>query len=220
MSLVSKCNAEDSNNIQISVKLVIRKSDGKVMFAQGEQDFADLLLSFLTCPLGGVVSKLRGNSSLGSIGRLYKSVVDLDENKYFKSSEAKNRLVDPLVALEFKSSKKILPIQQDTRNYYCFYQGPTLKDSILNNQFFISDEVRSDERYCRKMLMVDNLNSHKGSHEGYVKGLKTYMATDDLVVVQSSPILSLNLINRLKISLDDLKEKVVTIGINEVIKSL
>jgi hypothetical protein len=40
---------------------------------------------------------------MGSIGALYKSISELDENKYLMSKEAKNRLVDPHVASEFKS---------------------------------------------------------------------------------------------------------------------
>jgi hypothetical protein len=40
-------DVEISSNIQIILKLVIRKSDGKVLCAQGEQDFANLLLSFI-----------------------------------------------------------------------------------------------------------------------------------------------------------------------------
>ncbi|PNX54525.1 hypothetical protein L195_g048145, partial [Trifolium pratense] len=104
---------ENSTNIQISVKLVIRKSDGKILYAQGEEDFADMLVSYLILPLGGIVRKLKGNCSLGSINKLYKSIVDLDENKYFKSAKAKSRLVDPEVAGQFKLNQKILPIQQE-----------------------------------------------------------------------------------------------------------
>jgi len=43
-----------------------------------------------------------------------------------------------------------------------------------------------------------------------------YFATDDLVVAPLTPISALGLLNRLKTPLDDLKEKVVTIGIKEV----
>jgi hypothetical protein len=43
-----------------------------------------------------------------------------------------------------------------------------------------------------------------------------YVVTDDLVVTRSSPISSSNLIDSSESSLDDLKEKVVTIGVKEV----
>ncbi|XP_045798135.1 uncharacterized protein LOC123892395 [Trifolium pratense] len=99
-----------SSNIQIILKLVIRKSDGKVLCAQGEQDFADLLLSFLTFPLGGINRIFDENFALGSIGGLYKSIAKLNVNKYLISKEAKNRLVDPCIAPQIKLSNQILPI--------------------------------------------------------------------------------------------------------------
>jgi hypothetical protein len=204
-------DVESSTNIQISVKLVIRKSDGKILYAQGEEDFADMLISFLTFPLGGIVKKLKGNCSLGSIDRLYKSIVDLDENRYFKSEKAKSRLVDPPVALQFKLNQKILPIQPEM-NYYCYYHGKNLKECITHNQFFISDEVRTNEKYRLNMRLVNT----SGNQEGYFQGLKMYVVTDDLVVTRSSPISSSNLIDSSESSLDDLKEKVVTIGVKEV----
>jgi len=213
-SCLFSCNVQNSSNIQIKVKLVIRKSDGKVLCAQGEEDFANLLLSFLTFPLGGVVSMLRGNCSLGSIDRLYNSIVDIDETKYFVSTEAKKRLVDPFVARQFNFSKPILPIQPSVR-YYCYYHDEDFKESITRNQFFISREVWSKERNCRELFLFNNSKTH----EGYVKGLITYVATDDLIISRSSPILSLDFLHCSGTPLDDLKEKVVTIGVKEVRKS-
>jgi len=223
-SLFSACEVENDLNtdIQITVELVVRKSDGKILFAHGEQDFADLLLCFLSFPLGGVVRKLGGYSSIGSIDGLYKTIVELDENKCFKSKEAKNRLVDPHLAKEYTSSKQILPINQSRVNYYCYYQGQDSRRSIIDRQFFITNEYKRDEgKYVQMCLVKDNKNTR--SNEGYLKGPRTYLATDDLVIGPSSPISVLLLINRLQIPLDDLKRKVVTIGMKEVrnkVKSL
>lgn len=47
-----------------------------------------------------------------------------------------------------------------------------------------------------------------------------FMATDDLVVERMSPSSGVSLLNRLKTSLNDVKEKFVTIGIKEVRCSL
>jgi hypothetical protein len=64
-----------------------------------------------------------------------------------------------------------------------------------------------------------NLSNYEASHEGYVKGPAMYVATDDLNVTRLSPISALGLLNRFQTPLNDLKEKVVTIGIKEVRKS-
>jgi hypothetical protein len=69
----------------IEVKAMVRKSNNKILYVLGEEDFADLLLLFLTFPLGGVENMLNGNSGLDNIDNLFKSMVDLDPQRYFKS---------------------------------------------------------------------------------------------------------------------------------------
>jgi hypothetical protein len=54
----------------IEVKTMVRKSNNKILYVLGEEDFADLLLLFLTFPLGGVENMLNGNSGLDNIDNL------------------------------------------------------------------------------------------------------------------------------------------------------
>ncbi|GAU49675.1 hypothetical protein TSUD_177200 [Trifolium subterraneum] len=166
-------------------KLVIRKSDGKLLYAQGDEDFANILLSFLTSPLGGIVGLLRG-SSLGSIDALHNSIADLDKYMYFVSEEAKERIVAPQLALQYSElSKQILSTKSSVRQYYYCYYKP--RDYNI---------------------------------EGYVKGPRIFVATDDLVITPLSPITLLNLLNSFETPFEDLKEKVVTIGKKECLSIL
>jgi len=202
-------DVEISGKIQIFLKLVIRKSDGKVLYAQGEQDFANLLLGFLTFPLGGIARIFGDNCSLASINGLYKSIAGFNENKYMISKEAKSRLADPCISPQIKLSKQILPIlEPGVPEYYCYYNNST----IIYAQFFKPGEDKSYTGNFRKM----NFSSMGSPNESYVKGPAMYVATDDLVVAPLSPISALGLLNRLKTPLNDLKEKVVTIGMKEV----
>lgn len=216
--LFSAGTFKNNRYIQSILQLVIRKSDGKILFAHAEQDFADLLVSFLTFPLGGVVSNLRGYGSIGSVGELYKSIFKLDIRKYLMTKEAKMRLVHPHLSSEFKLSKNILPIKTERRHFYCYYQGESYKKSIINDQFFVTDEYRSDEKKCETIdLIKGNSLKRSASDEGYLKGPRTYLVTDELVIgPSSSSISALLLINRLQVPLEDLKEKIVTIGVKEV----
>jgi hypothetical protein len=160
--------------ITITLNLVIKKSDKKILYAQGEKDFADILLSFLTFPLGAIVHVLGENSSLGSLDTLYKSIINLDENKYLSSGQVKSRLVYPYGAVHFNSSHL------------------ALSPLIYSHNFVI------------------------GSCNGFVKGPAMYLVTDDLIISSSSPISALYLINHFGTPLNDVKEKVVTIGFKEV----
>ncbi|RHN46228.1 hypothetical protein MtrunA17_Chr7g0239921 [Medicago truncatula] len=204
-------DVEIGGNIQINLKLVIRKSDGKILCAQGEQDFADLLLSFLTIPLGGISRILGEKIYLGSINRFYKSIADLNENKYFISEDAKNRIVDPCIFPLLKLSKQIFPIlERRVHEYYWYYSGSSL--------FVQFSKPGEDKSYAGKFKRINF--SNMASHEGYVKGPAMYVATDDLAIAPLSPISALGLLNRLKTPLKDLKEKHVTIGVKESLNIL
>lgn len=149
------------------------------MFAQGEEDFADFLLRFLTIPLGAVVHMLGGYFSVGNFDGLYKSILGLNE-KYFMSKEEKDMLAYPCIASKFMSSisKMMLPIYEQALYF------TSVKDGT------------------KKWL---NLVDPKSSN-GYAKGPTMFMATDDLVVAPI-PISALSLLKQSKISLDDSKEK-------------
>ncbi|KAJ1389613.1 hypothetical protein SESBI_38130 [Sesbania bispinosa] len=105
----------------MKVKIVLRKSNKTVLFALGEEDFADFILSFLTFPLGGVEHMLNGNTCLGSIDYLCKSMLDLDGNTYLTSPDIKDKLVNSQLAHQFKLRNQILPIDEvPTLNYSCY----------------------------------------------------------------------------------------------------
>ncbi|XP_027903712.1 uncharacterized protein LOC114163606 [Vigna unguiculata] len=208
---------ENDSGIKFKLKLVIRKSNGKILYAQGEKDFADMLLSFLTFPMGGVVGKLGGNSSVGSIDGLYKSIADINENVYFMSKPAKNRLVDPCLLPHFKLSIKILPIPHPSIfRYYRYYEfiNGICRVMILKD----GEHANSDGELPEIELLYPETPIAKA--EGFVKGPAMYVATDNLVVAPFSPISALNFLNRLSIPFNDLKEKDVTIGLKECLNIL
>ncbi|KAL2347188.1 hypothetical protein Fmac_001188 [Flemingia macrophylla] len=203
---------ENSGGIQINLKLFIRKADAKILFAVGGKDFADMLLSFLTFPLGGVVRKLGGTSHLGSIDGLYKSVADLDENIHFNSKDAKNKLFDPDLLPFFKLTNQILPMLNLNLPYYCYHEDET----IVHLQYSI--EIQSLNTGCgfKEMLPINP----ESPAEGFVHEPEMYVATDDLVLAPFSLSSSLKLLNRLNTVLGDVKEKVITIGFKECLSLL
>ncbi|RHN46225.1 hypothetical protein MtrunA17_Chr7g0239891 [Medicago truncatula] len=209
-----KPSLERPRFFQITLKLVTRKSDNKFLYAQGEHDFADMLLNFLVCPLGGIV-RLLGGSSLGSIDALHHSIAYLDICN-FVSEKEKDMIVVPRLAYQyFLLSKEILPSRLN--NYCCYYQPRKFDiEGIAHNQIFMTNERIYDwGDFCELYP-----ESPKVSYQGYVKGPRIYVATDDLVISPLSPITLLDLLNRFKTSVGDLKEKVVTIGIKECLSIL
>ncbi|TYH32497.1 hypothetical protein ES288_A01G257000v1, partial [Gossypium darwinii] len=88
-SLFSKTTLTDSMlvapNVKVTtekdsktrVKIMLRKSDRKILYGEASEDFVDLLFSFLTIPLEFALELLggKGNLTMGSISNLFK---DLD----------------------------------------------------------------------------------------------------------------------------------------------
>jgi len=182
-----------SDDINITVKLVIRKSDDSILYAQGGHDFAELIIRFLTFPLGGVLRNLEGNSSFGSIDGLCKSIADLNEERYFVFKEKKNRL-----------------LKLSVLRYYC--------GKISDFTLVKDDEDWSNRGDFRKMELVNTIAIPHTEPGVYFQKPKMYLVTDDLFVEPLlSPVSSIYLLQRFKTPLNDLEEKVVTIGIKEVI---
>lgn len=50
----------NSSGTKLSLKVVINNDMSKVVFAEADNDFVDVLLSFLTLPLGKVVTNMGG----------------------------------------------------------------------------------------------------------------------------------------------------------------
>ncbi|ESW12410.1 hypothetical protein PHAVU_008G110000 [Phaseolus vulgaris] len=199
---------------EIVVKVVLRKSKGKILLAEGKEDFADLIFSLLTIPLGGALQLMGGCSYVGSVDGLYKSVVDLDEH-YFTTKEVKNKFVDPLLAPQYKLSN-LLPLSCDNfPNYFCYL----ISNGLGFETCCLTSMYKEDESFsgCVSSKFVDPLSDPSKNGERYIKGPTTYIATDDLVVTPSSSISVMSLLISMNIPVADLLEKEVRIGMVEAV---
>jgi hypothetical protein len=171
---------------QMAVKLLVRKSNRKILFATAEEDFADFLFSFLTFPLGGVLQMLGGSSSLSCIDILYKSVTELSPEKCLRSLELKNKISKPQIFPGFEVRNQILPI----------------------------GTAAITHRSTNKVLnFVDPKSSVSG---GFARGPSTFMVTDDLVVTPMSSFDFISYLDRMKVPLNDVEEMAINIGLKEV----
>ncbi|KAK5841457.1 hypothetical protein PVK06_003778 [Gossypium arboreum] len=76
-SLLVAPNMEETveNDVKTGMKIILRKSDWKILFAETNEDFVDLLFSFLTIPFDSVLELLLGsNLTIGSISYLLQDL--------------------------------------------------------------------------------------------------------------------------------------------------
>ncbi|KAL1560813.1 hypothetical protein AAHA92_10985 [Salvia divinorum] len=95
----------DSKEAEFSLKVMINKEKTKVLFAEVDSHFADILLSFLTLPLGRIIKVLNKHygddeaPTIGSLSSLYHSLVNLDSS-HFCTEGAKQTLLNPRSSIE------------------------------------------------------------------------------------------------------------------------
>lgn len=83
----------------ISIKLMVHKAKNKVIFAEADSDFVDILFSFMTLPLGTII-RILGKCPdekvevLPSLKNLNASLVDLP-NRYVSTEEGKHMMLNP-----------------------------------------------------------------------------------------------------------------------------
>ncbi|KAL7087048.1 hypothetical protein ACP275_13G041400 [Erythranthe tilingii] len=171
------------------------KSTNKLLFAQAGEDFVDFLVSLLTIPLGGVECLLGGNTCLTSMDNLYASIADLINEKYLASPDIKHKLMNPKLPQGYMSKKQILPLSEQVVLYYC-RENNQYKDWLSYSSAAADPVIRYAEG-------------------NYVKGPKMYMVSDDLTVTPSSMSSTISVLNELKVSLSDIEEVEVCIGLQE-----
>ncbi|CAL5420230.1 unnamed protein product [Camellia sinensis] len=187
----------------MAVKIMVRKSDGKAMYAEAMEDFVDLLLSFLTIPLANVVGCLDGDSSLGCVGNLFSSIKSLN-NKWFAthrvpwsdSDQCSNHLqLDVGLVSKFKCSSQPFQLQERIPNFY-YHDG----------ELWLSDITLIDPKSPK----------WERSFEEFVKRPGLFLVSDALVVLPSAGITSsISYLKDLDVSIDDMEEHVIKINKQE-----
>ncbi|KAK8514960.1 hypothetical protein V6N13_121905 [Hibiscus sabdariffa] len=181
------------------VKMMLRKSDRKVLYAEASEKFVHLLFTFLTIPLDSVLELVlgaNGNLTLGSISNLFR-----DLNTIFSISNQKN------------SHKGVLP-----PFYSCPNEFPNIRSQDPPQFYYCYTFIhhRRPRRYHEARVVNKPLDPKSPmlittNSSGYV-AKNTFVVTDDLVVNPLSSFSSISLLKRTETSFDDVEQKVISIG--------
>ncbi|XP_071737583.1 uncharacterized protein [Rutidosis leptorrhynchoides] len=201
------CTSTDETKHEILLQVSTKKSTGKFLFAEAEEDFVDFVSGFLAISLGTVIGKfMKGKSCLVCMDNIYKSISDLSEERYFRSKDVllynhvgrylTRNLMFPLSRNNFplvEISQTTTPTEQVYRKVYgnlpmIFFRSPAL---CLN-----------DPRVNGELLKRSGM----------------FMLTDDLVITPSSSISTMNVLNKCNVPLNDIERHKVKIGLKEGIR--
>ncbi|GAU12159.1 hypothetical protein TSUD_01250 [Trifolium subterraneum] len=223
--------ASSSSTTKVSMKLLIDTKNEKVLFAEASKSVVDFLLNLLCLPIGTVVKLLSSNGMVGSLGNLYESVENLNQN-YMLPDQTKDVLLNPKAQCSSTEISGFLTHNdgnddhdEGTKLYMC--------NNKCNYQVAYDNTTKCPGRpgYGSCGYNMNNVVNYVGNkkvaekktfiHNGFVKDVVTFMVMDDLVIQPMSTISSITLLNKFNVKeIGTLQEKVVEMGMEEGIKLL
>ncbi|KAK1418511.1 hypothetical protein QVD17_27656 [Tagetes erecta] len=182
---------ETSSGMSLLLEVSLQKSTGKVLFAEAKEDFVEFLFGCLSIPLGTVIGTLmNGASSISCMDNLFKSISSMGVGRYLKSQDLKDNLLKPPFGQHYTSKHQLFP----------------LTGTLINVP------VRIGFKYLTfKDPRVDEI---------FLKQAGSFFVTDDLVITPSSSSLTLNILNKFKVPLDDIERYEISIGLEEGLRML
>jgi hypothetical protein len=219
-----------SSNTKVSMKLLIDTKNQKVLFAEASKAVVDFLFNLLCLPIGTVVKLLSSNGMVGSLGNLYQSVENLNQN-YMLPFQTKDALLNPRAQSSSTEISGFLTWNEvnddhdeETKLYMCSNKcnfqvayDNTTRCSANRNGYSVGcgNYMNNEVRYVGNKKVAE-----KKSHNikcGFVKDVITFMVMDDLVIQPMSTISSITLLNKFNVKeIGTLQEKVVEMGMDEV----
>ncbi|KAK5841452.1 hypothetical protein PVK06_003773 [Gossypium arboreum] len=172
-------------NSKTRVKITLRKSDRKILYGEANEDFVDLLFSFLTIPLECALELLgdKGNLTVGSIYNLSKN---LDTTfSITKQNSYLNGILPPFYSCPIELPS-ICSQQSTTFHHHCY--------GIL------------------KQLDPKSPNPNSSNSRGYIKKKSQFVITDDLVVTSLLSVSTFSFLKETGVPLYDVEQKVISIG--------
>ncbi|MBA0793614.1 hypothetical protein Gohar_018008 [Gossypium harknessii] len=166
------------------VKIMLRKSDRKILYGEANEDFVDLLFSFLTIPLESALELLAGKGfTVGSISNMLK---DLDTIfSITKQNSYQDGILPPFYSCPIELPS--ICAQQPTKIFHKSYGYLKQSDP--------------------KSPILQKTNSR-----GYFKKKSLFVITDDLVVKSLSSVSSFSLLRETGTPLCDVEQQVISIG--------
>ncbi|KAF8030945.1 hypothetical protein BT93_D0207 [Corymbia citriodora subsp. variegata] len=210
---------------RVNLKLLVDKSNQKVLFAEGGKDFVDFLFHILALPVGTVIRLLE------------KTGMEANLNDVYIKSSKKDILLNPKAPAFLSEIPFLLPetssVGSTPKTYYrCSYhyhsssdcnkyvaedpsaKCPNCQNSMSHTFTFVKPPAVNMTAAAASAAVSDS----KG---GFVQGVVTYMVMDDLAVNPMSTISSIALLNKFNVKeIGHIEEKVVSLGIDEGIKLL
>ncbi|XP_022753806.1 uncharacterized protein LOC111302133 [Durio zibethinus] len=214
-------------NGNISLKAVVDKTTNRVVFAESDEKFVDILFSFLTMPVGTTVRLTRSRpptTSIGCMNNLYNSVEILDK-RYLRTEACKTMLLYPRngASAQCKNLKLKIDDSPPLRYFLC-----GMCNSISN--YMLLSYYETAVCGCGGLMNCQRDLKEKETtrvvfddQDGgvFVKGPILLTISDELQVMPSSTLARLSLFSKLGINdTSTIEERTFSMGVREALELL
>ena len=194
----------------VSLKLLVDTEKNRVVFAESEKDFVDILFSFLTLPMGTIIRVLDKRSSVECMDKLYESVDNLN-CKYLETEACKAMLLQPRSAAEQLCED--LHVNADDLNPRRLYPCPLSYCSSYSSICGARCSCGRAMDWCFHRPQA----ASGVKNDVFLKGEETYIISDDLHVAPATVAATLSLLQKLGIKdAEALEKRIVDVVRNEV----
>ncbi|CAA7061802.1 unnamed protein product [Microthlaspi erraticum] len=216
--------AEFSGEPKFTLRVIIDQEKKKVVLAEADRDFVDVLFSLLTLPMGAIVRLLKKhpNSEIGCFSNLYKSVADMGIDN-FETQACKEMLLNPRSVEEGKCKRLKLnlnPTDDDLKFFKCpYFSGCNLCSNFSGSDCACGEKMDQEIELSEEEEEDQVVKNDVGGV--FVRGRSSFIITDDLKVSVDSTGLVLKTLNLLGCSdVSKLGERLLEIGLNEILDLL
>ncbi|PRQ34338.1 hypothetical protein RchiOBHm_Chr5g0067691 [Rosa chinensis] len=216
---------EVSDAKNISLKALVDKGRNRVIFVEAENDFIDVLFSFLTLPMGKIVRLARDHSTpleIGCMNRLYQSIEKLDV-QVFRSNACRDMLLLPHSAANCHCKNLKLKITDDAEPTRFRCSGYSSHNSCLSYYATVTCPSSVPPYYCQHAMNSQVYLSVDDSQVGgvFVKEGARVIITDDLQVIPPLSAANISLFTKLGATNSNTTEELTfNIGVEQVLNLL
>ncbi|CAA7020806.1 unnamed protein product [Microthlaspi erraticum] len=171
----------------VSLTVLVRKQDKKVIYAESGPEFVDLLFLFLAIPLESVWDITRSNTKLGCVDNFCTSMKSL-----FSSGNVVSTCMLP--PLEYSFRKSLLGVPYKMNN---FSESPYYK-------YIVTESYEAEETW-----ECDDLS-------GFVKRCARYMISDDLTITAAHSFSTISFVMELNVDFDDMESYTINISKTQI----
>ncbi|XP_076935936.1 uncharacterized protein LOC143602838 [Bidens hawaiensis] len=211
----------DANAVEakISIKVIIDKVNKRAVYAEADHTFVDILLGFITLPLGTIVRILGKHDDkkfevLGSLNNMYQSLNDIPEC-YLATEGCKYMLLNP-GSISYDHCKNLKLKIDDTEPmkyllcFNCSY--------LYHDRMFQFDECKICGSFLSLLCKYFTNVSVGGSGSVFVSEIATFIVTDDFSVMPSTTAGSIQLLTDLGITdMSHLEEMKLDMGWQQMV---